>query len=95
MPELIRLYLSDEAERLERLARMAAEGRNEALGDEAHSLGGNAASFGGMGVRRAALVLERVARAGDGAAVAVQLVQLREACERLRVEVVRLNLTGL
>ena len=92
LPELIRLYLSDEAERLERLARLAAERRKDALGDEAHSLGGNAASFGGVQVRRAALELERVARAGDWPGVSVQLVSLREACERLRAEVARLNL---
>ncbi len=92
LPELVRLYLNDEAERLPRLQQLAADRQGATLGDEAHSFGGNAASFGGMQVRRVALELERAARAGDWPAVGAQLPQLREACDRLRSEIAQLNL---
>ncbi len=94
LPELVRLYLSDEAERLERLGQLVAERAGGRLGDEAHSLGGNAASFGGNQVRRVALELERAARAEDWPEVRARWTQLRAACERLRNEIARLNLTS-
>jgi HPt (histidine-containing phosphotransfer) domain-containing protein len=94
LPELVRLYLSEEAERLARLGELVAARAGERLGDEAHGLGGNAASFGGKEVRRVSLELEQVARAEDWPGVDVQWTQLRAACERLRNEITRLNLTG-
>ena len=94
LPELVRLYLSDEPARLARLAQLAAERHPDQLGNEAHSFGGNAASFGGRQVRHVALELEQAARAGDWPGVSVLLVRLREACGRLRTELVRLNLTA-
>jgi CheY-like chemotaxis protein len=92
LPELVRLYLSDEGDRLERLRRLVAGRAGGQLGDEAHSFGGNAASFGGMQVRRVALELERVARAEDWPGVAATLAQLEQACERLRTEVAKRGL---
>ncbi|MCX6956101.1 MAG: response regulator [Verrucomicrobia bacterium] len=90
--EIIEVYLSDEAERLEHLVVLAARRDGGLLGDEAHGFGGNAATFGGIEVRRVALDLERAARAGDWAAVEVQLAELRAAGGRLRSEVVRRTL---
>ena len=94
LPELVRLYLSDEAERLERLAQLLADRRAEPLGDEVHGFGGNAASFGGLGVRRVALELERMARAGRWAEATREFGRLRDACQRLRAEVTRRRLDG-
>ena len=92
LPELVRLYLSDEAERLKRLRRLVADRAGGQLGEEAHSLGGNAASFGGAQVRRVALELERVARAEDWAAVAGEWDRLQQAAARLRGEITRRKL---
>jgi CheY-like chemotaxis protein/HPt (histidine-containing phosphotransfer) domain-containing protein len=92
--EVTALYLGDEAERLERLDRLGAERQAAPLGDAAHSLGGNAAVFGGMQVRRAALKLEDAARAGAWTAVPAQLAELRAACARLRAELARRNLAA-
>lgn len=92
LPELIAMYLSDEAERLARLAQLERERKGGELGDAVHSFGGNAASFGGAGVRQVALETEQAARAGDWPAVAVLLERLRRACARLRGEIARLNL---
>ena len=92
LPELVRLYLSDEAERLARIGGLVVERAGEKLGDEVHSLGGNAASFGGVQVRRLALEVERQARAGAWAAVAVEWERLQQASERLRIEVVQRRL---
>jgi|GEM_PF-3419651 len=92
LPELVRLYLSDEAERLERLRRLVAERTGGPLGDEAHSFGGNAASFGGMQVRRVALELERAARAEDWPGAGATLAQLEQACAHLRTEVAKRGL---
>jgi HPt (histidine-containing phosphotransfer) domain-containing protein len=92
LPELVRLYLSDEPERLARIGGLVLERAGEGLGDEVHSLGGNAASFGGVQVRRLALEVERHARAGDWAAVAVEWERLQLASERLRIEVVQRRL---
>ena len=92
LPELVRLYLSDEAERLARIGGLIVERAGDGLGNEVHSLGGNAASFGGVQVRRWALEVERHARARDWAAVAVEWKRLQLACERLRNEVVQRRL---
>ncbi|MBI5767949.1 MAG: PAS domain S-box protein [Verrucomicrobia bacterium] len=94
LPELVRLYLGDEAARLAQLDRLAAAQQAELLADEVHNFGGNAASFGGLEVRRVALALEEVARAADWGAVTVQRQRLHEACARLRAEIARLNLTA-
>ena len=91
--DVVALYLSDEAERLDRLDRLAAERQGKQLGDEAHSLGGNAAVFGGMHVRRVARQLEEAARAGEWKAVAGHVAELRAACAHLRAELARRNLT--
>ncbi len=92
LPELIRLYLSDEAKRLDRMDEMAAQHSGGMLADEAHSLGGNAASFGGRQVRAVALELERVARQSDWPKVPAQLGRLRGACLGLRNELARRSL---
>jgi CheY-like chemotaxis protein len=92
--ELVEMYLSDDRERLERMKQLAAEKSEEDLAQEAHAFAGNAASFGGMEARRVALELERAAQAGDWTAIEARLADLRAACERLRAEVVRLNLVG-
>lgn len=94
LPELVRLYLSDEAERLARLQTLATERRGEQLGDEAHAFGGNAASFGGADVRRETLEVEEAARAGDWLEVSARLQLLFTACERLRTEIARRNLAA-
>jgi PAS domain S-box-containing protein len=92
LPEMVKLYLSDESDRLERLERLAGERQVESLAHEAHSFGGNAASFGGAQVRRHALDVENAARAQDWAAVADAMVGLRQACSRLKREIEHLNL---
>jgi len=91
LPELVELYLSDETLRLRRLEQLALDRQGVALADAAHALGGNAAAFGGVEVRRAALALEAAARVDGWPEVAVQLPHLRAACARLRHEVARLN----
>jgi PAS domain S-box-containing protein len=92
LPELVELYLSDEAERLERMATLVAAKEEDSLALEAHNLGGNAAAFGGVGVRRAALELERAARAHDWSEAALRLGRLRRASSRLRASLGSLNL---
>jgi CheY-like chemotaxis protein/HPt (histidine-containing phosphotransfer) domain-containing protein len=94
LPELIALYLSDDTARLARLAQLAAERKAEALGNEAHSFGGNAAATGGRQVRRISLWLEEAARAGDWPRVARELDALRAAADRLRAELARMNANG-
>jgi len=88
-PELVELYLSDEPERLANLTRLAAARAGKELADDAHNLAGNAASFGGVEVRRIALELERAACASDWPAVDAELTRLRLACGRLRAETTR------
>ncbi len=95
LPELVEMYLADERRTLERLGQLVSERRTELLADEAHSFGGGAASFGGTQVRRVALELERVARAGDWPAVNLRWSDLKGACERLRSEVARRKLLGV
>ena len=92
LPEMVKLYLSDEAERLERLERLASERQPEELAQEAHSFGGNAASFGAIQIRRVALELESAARAQNWTAVAERMIELRQACARLKGEIAQLNL---
>ena len=92
LPELVEMYLSDERERVERLRQLAAERAEDDLAQEAHAFAGNAASFGGMQVRAAALALERAARSGEVKAIDARLSELRVACGRLRDEIGRLNL---
>jgi PAS domain S-box-containing protein len=94
LPELVRLYLSDETVRLNKIEAFAAEKRGPTLAEEAHSFGGNAASFGAAQVQEAALELERVARNDDWPEVTKQLGRLRDACAILRAEIARLNLTA-
>ena len=92
--EVVALYLCDEIERLQRLEEFARERHALPLAEGAHSLGGNAAVFGGMQVRAAALALETAARAGDWLAVPAQLADLHAACARLRAELARRNFTS-
>jgi HPt (histidine-containing phosphotransfer) domain-containing protein len=89
LPELIASYLADDQARLETIARLLAEQRREAAADAAHALGGNAISFGGVGVRKAALDLEIATRSGDWPAAAARLTMLRHACAQLREELAR------
>ena len=87
--ELVGIYLNEETQRLDLLNTLADTRRGEQLADEAHSFGGNAASFGGSQVRRIALKLEETARAGKWPDAQVQLNHLRAACARLRQEIKR------
>ena len=95
LPELVRLYLGDEQERLEHLDEFAALCEGTRLGDAAHNFGGNAATFGGIEVRAAALEVETAARAGDWREVRLHLDRLREACGRLRSEIAARKLEGV
>ncbi len=92
LPELIAMYLGDEAARLTRMGQLAAERAEVDLAQEAHGFAGNAAAFGAVKVRAVALELERQARAANWAAVAGRLAALRAACAELREEMRRLNL---
>jgi len=94
LPELIEMYLADDDQVLARLGELVVARRGELLAEEAHSFGGGAATFGGMQVRREALELERVVRAGDWPAANRVWSDLRAAGERLRDEVKRRNLSG-
>jgi HPt (histidine-containing phosphotransfer) domain-containing protein len=93
--ELVALYLNEETQRLDLLNTLADNRRGQQLADEAHSFGGNAASFGGSQVRRIALELEETARAGKWPEAHVQLNHLRAACARLRQEVKRRHVAPL
>jgi len=92
LPELIELYVGGEADQLGRIVRAAADRDALGLAREAHSLSGNVASFGGAEVGAVALALERAARDADWSAVATHLAELRQATQRLRDELIRLNL---
>jgi CheY-like chemotaxis protein len=94
LPELVRLYVNDEAGRLGGLAQLAEERQAEALAQAAHRFGNGAAALGGMEVRRVALDLERAARVGAWSAVADQLGSLVLACARLRAELKRRGMSG-
>ena len=92
LSQMVKLYLSDEAERLGRLQQLVDARQVEMLAHEAHSFGGNAASFGGAQVHRLALELETAALALDWSAAAGRLDELRLACARLKHEMERLSL---
>ncbi len=91
LPELVALYLSDEPERLDRIARAITERDRVGAAEQAHGFGGNAASFGGAEVRRVAVDLETAARAGDWPAADACMITLRAACGRLRSELERME----
>ena len=93
LPEVVRLYLSDERVRLGRLRALAQEKQAGPLADEAHAFGGNAAVFGGVQVKRLALELERQAREEAWTEVGAAMERLAGACESLRGELARLNLS--
>ncbi len=92
LSEMVKLYLQDEAERLEHLEELVSQRKAEELAQDVHSFGGNAASFGGAQVRRIAMELEQAARANDWPTVTKRMTELREACLRLREAVRELNL---
>jgi CheY-like chemotaxis protein len=92
LPELVELYQSEEAERLERMERQIKDRDADALAADAHSFGGNAASFGAVEVRRVALELEDFVRDGAWPEAEARMAALRGACERLRAELQRLSL---
>jgi PAS domain S-box-containing protein len=93
LTELIRLYFAEEAETLPKLDAWSARRLAPELAPAAHQLGGTAASFGGIEVRRAALAVEHAARADDWPAVAQRLDELRAACARLRAALLAMKLT--
>jgi HPt (histidine-containing phosphotransfer) domain-containing protein len=92
LPELVTLYLEEEPARLARI-RDRVTARSEAAAAEAHSLGGNAASFGGAEVRSVALDIEYCIRAGKWTDAEHRLVDLELACHRLREAVKGLGIT--
>jgi HPt (histidine-containing phosphotransfer) domain-containing protein len=92
LPELVRTFLSDDAARLVRLARLVETRQARALVLEAHAFGGNAAAFGAAQVRRAAIELEEAAEQRNWPAGSARLADLQRACERLRAEVERHNI---
>jgi CheY-like chemotaxis protein len=92
LPELVALYRSDENERLTRLDHLLATRAGLELAHEAHSLAGNAASFGGHEVQQCALDVEESARAGAWPDALQRTTALRAACARLRDALDKLNL---
>jgi PAS domain S-box-containing protein len=84
LDELVALYLAEERDGLAQLPQLLTERKVEPAAAVAHNLGGNAASLGGVGVRRAALELERAVRAQDWNDATVRLETLQAACARLR-----------
>jgi len=88
LPELVSIYVGEEAGRLAGIARYLEERQAIPLAEAAHALGGNAASFGGGAVRHVALGLEAAARAGDWALVETRHRELLRACLSLRAELV-------
>ncbi len=84
LDELVALYLAEERDRLAQLTQLLTERKVEPAAAVAHNLGGNAASLGGVGVRRAALDLERAVRAQEWNDAAVRLETLQAACAQLR-----------
>ena len=93
LPQMVQLYLSDEAACLHKMDRLFEVKGAEELGQQAHSFGGNAASIGGIEVRHIALELEAAALALKWPAVKAHLNELRRACGRLNQGIDRLNLT--
>ena len=92
LPELVGMYLGDELEHLDRIGRLIDARQSQEAADEAHAFGGNAASFGGVGVRQIALRVEREVRAGKWEDAAASMQELRHGCARLREELARLGL---
>ncbi|PTX95509.1 PAS domain S-box protein [Opitutus sp. ER46] len=84
LPEVIALYLGEEPARLDRLAKLVADRAAKEVAAEAHSFGGGAVVFGGIGVRRASLELEAAARAEDWGQAEDRLARLNAAAEQLR-----------
>jgi PAS domain S-box-containing protein len=85
--QLIGLYLQEEDKQLARIRAHMAAGEDELLASAAHSLGGNAACFGGQQVREVALELERAVREGSWPEADRRYRELQRACERLRSEI--------
>jgi CheY-like chemotaxis protein/HPt (histidine-containing phosphotransfer) domain-containing protein len=92
--ELVVAYLENEAQRRQRLARLAEGKQWGELAELAHAFGGEAAAFGGVRVREVALELEDAAQRQNWAEVDAGRRRLETACDRLRAEIDRLNLAG-
>lgn len=92
LPELVALCLNDENERLNRVNHLLTTRAGLELAHEAHSLAGNAASFGGREVQQCALDLEYAARAEAWPDARQRTTALSPACARLRVALDKPNL---
>jgi len=87
--EIIELYLGEEPDRLEELARLCERRDAGAVAEWAHAVAGNAAAVGGTAVRRAAAELECAARAAQWSDVLTGRNRLEVASRRLRAELAR------
>jgi CheY-like chemotaxis protein len=83
LEDLIAEYRRGDAAQVARLATLAGERQADALAEAAHGLAGNAATLGAREVRREALKLETLARAGQWADIDRQLAAVRAANARL------------
>ncbi len=83
-PEMVELYLQEEEKSWRDLESLSARGDQKGLAAAAHRFAGGSVSLGAVQVHKAALALEREAKAGNSAGVADRLVELRAASRSLR-----------
>ncbi len=83
LEDLIAEYLRGDGAQLAQLETLARDRQATALAEAAHGFAGTAATLGAREVRRAALQLEALARAGEWADVERQLELVRAANARL------------
>jgi PAS domain S-box-containing protein len=88
LAELVDLFLTDSASRLERMREAAEAGDAARLAQEAHALKGASANFGALHVPEIALELENIGRQGtpESAVLALQALEAELALVRRHLE---------
>ena len=91
LKEVVELFLDDYPSTFERIKAAVASRDAKALEHQAHSLKGSVSTFGANRAFEAAFALEKQGRSGDLSGVEDGLVQLEQALDALRPELVLLR----
>jgi two-component system, sensor histidine kinase and response regulator len=91
LKEVVELFLDDYPSTFEKIKAAVASRNATALEHAAHSLKGSVSTFGASRAFEAAFTLEKQGRSGDLADAQESLVQLEQALEALRPELVLLQ----
>lgn len=88
LKEVVELFLDDYPSTLEKIKAAVASHNASALEHSAHSLKGSVSTFGANRAFEAAFSLEKQGRSGDLTGASEGLLQLEQALEALRPELV-------